>query len=139
MLRKAEKQEGPFECVARDCWLHIAENCTDLPELALKGIQAVGLNALLLCNEWVKEEQHQRLKMLAKGETERKPTQSFETEVAHLKKSVQEIKSILNEKASSRQLPPPPVKPLVEHQEPKRTAAIEVLNGIRIRGVERGA
>ena len=86
---KLKKQEETFDCVACGCSIHLSEVCTGPLELAFKVIQVLGPNALLLCNDCVRKEQHPRLKMLAKGGTERKPTQSFETELSDLQRSVQ--------------------------------------------------
>ena len=65
---------------------------------------------------------------------ERMPPQNFETEVTDLIKLVQEIRSILNEKLSSRKFPRPSVQPLVKHEVPKWTAPIKEMNGIGIHG-----
>ena len=116
--------------------MHLSENFTGLPEQTLMGIQVLGPNALLLCNVCEKEEKYKRPKMFAKGKTERKPTQSFEAGATYLKKSVQEIKSILNEKLSSRKLLPPSVQLLVNNEETKRNPLIDFLNRISIRGTD---
>ena len=113
------------QCISR-------KKFSGLSELAPKRIRVLGPNVHLLCNDCVGEKQHQSVKMLAERNASR--SQNLETEVTDLKKSVPRIKSILNEKVSSRKFLPRPVQPLAKHEESKWTAPIEELNGIRNRG-----
>ena len=107
MLRKAEKkQEETLECVACGCSMHLSENCNGLPELTFEVVEVLGAKTFLLWKDCVREDQHLRLKFVAKDGLKRKATQSSKKEVSDLKKSVHEIKSTLNETLSSRQLLP---------------------------------
>ena len=128
------KTKQTFECVACGYSMHLSEKRTGLRELALKGIQVLGSNALLLCNACLREEQNQRLKVLIKRGTERRRTPGFEREMTDLKKSIQEIIPILNGKCL-QDTSLPAGKTIVKHEEPKSTASIEKLNGIRIHEV----
>ena len=124
---KILKNESSFDCFVCGCRMHLTKNCTGLSEAAVNGVLAIGKNALLLCNKCIEEKRHEKLAQSAhvntvSNEHQESQMKNLETEMTDIKKTVSEIKTLLQNSPitkSQEQMPKPP----------------EELDGIRIRGI----
>ena len=128
------KNEKSFDCAMCGNRMHLSERCTELSDVALKGILALGKNVLLLCSKCVGEKCHETIMQDVKenNENQKKQMQNIEAEMTAMKQTISEIKTFLTHKAKE-----------TEVQNPVTASAINIpmkppeeLDEIRIRGIE---
>ena len=112
---------------------HLSEQCTELSNVALKGILALGKN-ILFSTKCVGEKCHETIMQDVKenNENQKKQMQNIEAEMTALKQTISEIKTFLTHKAKETEVQNPvatsgtniPMKPPEE------------LDGIRIREIK---
>ena len=113
--------------------MHLSEQCTELSDVALKGILALGKNVLLLCNNCVGEKCHETIMqdVNENKENQKKQLQNIDAEMTAMKQTISEIKTFLTHKAKETEVQNPVTTSATNTLKPP-----EELDGIRIRGIK---
>ena len=110
--------------------MHLTATCTGLSHVALKGIQALGENALLLCNNSVYNKENKMKLSSWTKQTQKKEMKNLDSGMKDIKTSFEENKSILQRKQ------PAETQNKTMSSTKENIPAQDELTGIRIRGAD---
>ena len=105
-----------FHCFTCGCRMHLNEKCTQLIKTAILGIEELGQNALLICNNCVTLKKCDKLigtasKNQQQAPIEDKKFKSLQTEVNDIEKAITGLKVSFEQKSSE---PPKPSAPIIK-------------------------